>query len=224
MSFFSSAGPATVRRPTPSSSRTICASVVFPSPGGPASEHVVERLFPLLGGVERDPQLLLDALLPDEVLEPARPERPLDLLVLRTQSAARGTGSCCGPAQRDPHPLLGGQLGIDLGQRALGVDERVAELDERVTGDEMAGRVRDGCERRLERRAELLLELQHDAFRRLLADPGDRLEARVVAERDRLSSSPEGDPETTASATFGPIPLTVRRCTKSSRSSASANP
>ena len=37
-------------------------------------------------------------------------------------------------------------------------------------------------------------------------------------------SSPEGDPETTASATFGPIPLTVKRCTKSSRSSASANP
>ena len=30
------AGPATVRRPTPSSSRMICARVVLPSPGGPA--------------------------------------------------------------------------------------------------------------------------------------------------------------------------------------------
>ncbi len=54
-------------------------------PGRPGEQHVVERLLPLLGGVERDPQLLLDALLPDELLEPARPERPLDLLVLRAQ-------------------------------------------------------------------------------------------------------------------------------------------
>ena len=33
--------------------------------------------------------------------------------------------------------------------------------------------------------AELLLQLEDDPLRRLLADPGDRLEARVVAERDR---------------------------------------
>ena len=33
--------------------------------------------------------------------------------------------------------------------------------------------------------ADLLLELEDDALRGLLADPGDRLEAGVVAERDR---------------------------------------
>ena len=37
-------------------------------------------------------------------------------------------------------------------------------------------------------------------------------------------SSAAGEPETTASATLGPIPLTVSSWTKSSRSSASANP
>ena len=39
-----------------------------------------------------------------------------------------------------------------------------------------------------------------------------------------LRSSAAGDPETTARATFGPMPETVSRWTKSSRSSASANP
>ena len=89
MSFFSSAGPATVRRPTPSSSRMICASVVLPSPGGPGEEHVVERLAAPLGGVERDPELLLDPLLADEVVEPARAQRALDLLVLGVQHRGR---------------------------------------------------------------------------------------------------------------------------------------
>ena len=37
--FRSSAGPATWRMPTPSSLRTICASDVLPSPGGPASRR-----------------------------------------------------------------------------------------------------------------------------------------------------------------------------------------
>src|SRR5258705_22813 len=35
MSLRSSAGPATVRMPTPSSSRTMCARLVLPRPGGP---------------------------------------------------------------------------------------------------------------------------------------------------------------------------------------------
>ena len=46
-------------------------------------QDMVERLAARLRRGERDPQLLLDALLPDEVVEGARPERLLDgLLVL----------------------------------------------------------------------------------------------------------------------------------------------
>ena len=48
-------------------------------------QHVVERLATPLGGVERDAELLLDPLLTDEVVEPARPQRALDLLVLGVQ-------------------------------------------------------------------------------------------------------------------------------------------
>ena len=45
-------------------------------------EDVVERLAPRLRRVERDRELLLDAFLADEVVEPARPERALGLLFL----------------------------------------------------------------------------------------------------------------------------------------------
>ena len=151
MSFFSSAGPATVRRPTPSSSRTICASVVLPRPGRAGEQHVVERLGPLLGGVECDPQLLLDPLLADEVVEPARPERALDLLVLRAERGREELAHAAAPRSDEPDALLGGQLGIDLRERPLGVDDRVAELDERVARDEVAGRVGDGGERQARR-------------------------------------------------------------------------
>ena len=46
---------------------------------------MVERLAAPLGGLERDAELLLDPLLADEVVEPARPQRALDLLVLGVQ-------------------------------------------------------------------------------------------------------------------------------------------
>src|SRR6185295_14969763 len=47
--------------------------------------------------------------------------------------------------------------------------------------------VADRGESRLRHRAELLLELEDDALGGLLADPRDRLEACVVAHRDRLA-------------------------------------
>ena len=74
MSFRSSAGPATERMPTPSSSRMMCARLVLPRPGGPDEEDVVERLAARLRRVERDRELLLDARLADELVEPARAE------------------------------------------------------------------------------------------------------------------------------------------------------
>ena len=51
----------------------------------PGEQHVVERLAARLRGVERDLELLLDALLPDELVEPARAERLLDLLLVLVQ-------------------------------------------------------------------------------------------------------------------------------------------
>ena len=197
----------------------------LPQPGRAGEQHVVERVVTRPRRLESDPQLLLDPLLSDEVVESARPERLLGLVFLGPQRRREELRARCGrPAECQPHALLGREIGVDLGESPLGVDHRVAELDERVARDDVAGCVPDRGEARLRDCADLLLELEHDALRGLLADPGDRLEAGMVAERDRLSELAAGEPETTASATFGPMPLTVRRCTKSSRSSASANP
>src|SRR5439155_17197283 len=49
----------------------------------PREQDVVERLAALLRRRERDLELLLDPLLADEVVEPPRPERPLDLVLAR---------------------------------------------------------------------------------------------------------------------------------------------
>ena len=90
--FRSSAGPATVRMPTPSSSRTMNARLVLPSPGGPTRKHVVECLAARLRRLERDPQLLLRALLADEVGEAPWPERALDLVFLRRERRRQELG------------------------------------------------------------------------------------------------------------------------------------
>ncbi len=57
----------------------------LPEPGWPDEEDVVERLAASLGRLQRDVELLLRALLTDEVVESARPQRLLDLLVAVAQ-------------------------------------------------------------------------------------------------------------------------------------------
>ena len=54
-------------------------------PGRADEEHVVERLAACLRRLERDLELLLGSLLADEVVEAARPQRALDLLVALLQ-------------------------------------------------------------------------------------------------------------------------------------------
>ena len=115
-------------------------------PGRADEQDVVERLAPRLRRVERDRELLLHPLLADEVVEPARPQRAVELVLVLAQEPARGT--CARHAaflSASAHALLGRQLGIDPGERALGVEQRVAELDERVARDEVAARRPDGA-------------------------------------------------------------------------------
>ena len=110
-------------------------------PGRPGEQDVVERLAARLRRVERDLQLLLDPLLPDEVGERARPQRPLDLLLgvaehrrqeLR-HAAFLSTRRTCSSIE---------QLRVDLRERALGVDQRPAELDQRVARGQVAASAR----------------------------------------------------------------------------------
>ena len=57
----------------------------LPEPRRPDEQDVVERLLPRLRRLERDRQLLLEALLADELVQVARAERALDLIVLSLQ-------------------------------------------------------------------------------------------------------------------------------------------
>src|SRR5579884_3641191 len=108
-----------------------------------------------------------------------RPAPPL-LVVLRRAYALGG------PPERLPHAFLGRRARVGGGERALGVGGRVAELDERVARDDMIVPL-DGRDRRDRHGRELLLQLEHDPLGGLLADAGDRLEARGVLAHDRAA-------------------------------------
>ena len=82
MSFFSSAGPGDGAQADAELLADDLRERRLAEPRRAGEEDVIERLVAPLGGVERDPELLLDPLLPDEVVEPssgaasARPPRP----------------------------------------------------------------------------------------------------------------------------------------------------
>ena len=72
---FSSTGPEVVRSWTPISRAISMASVVLPRPGGPKNSVWSSVSPPALGGVDRDLERALHLRLPDELVQPRRPER-----------------------------------------------------------------------------------------------------------------------------------------------------
>ena len=48
-------------------------------------QHVIQRFRPRTRCLERDIELLLDPVLPDEIVEVSRPERPIELVLLRLE-------------------------------------------------------------------------------------------------------------------------------------------
>src|SRR5207248_7301208 len=111
--------------------------------------------------------------------------------LLPAGSPARETASLPRPdwSRRLPqsltHAFFRGCLRIGTGKRSLRLRERVAELDERVSRDEVRLRRERRRRLRLPDRAEPFLQLQHDPLGGLLADSRNCLEARRVLERDR---------------------------------------
>ena len=83
-------------------------------------QHVVERLAARLRGAERDPELLLDVLLPDEVVEEARAERLLELLLLAGDHRCQELVLMRRSGARGARALRPASVRIDLGERALG--------------------------------------------------------------------------------------------------------
>src|SRR5207253_2682929 len=155
-------------------------------PGRADEEDVVERVPAKARGLQSDPELLLDALLPDEVGEAARTQGGVELLLFRVQLGGEEGhyGARLGSSEGKAHPFLGRQVLIHLREALLGFGEGEAELDEGVASDHVrARRAGDRGDRLGGDRAELLLQLHHDALGDLAADAGDRLEALRVVER-----------------------------------------
>src|SRR4051794_26270236 len=180
----SSAGPATQRMPTPSSSRTMCARLVFPRPGGPTSRtwsRASSRAFAAVRAIASW------SLMRSCPTNSARRRGRSDCSSSSSSGAPAGARnwvliSCC--FQRLTDAFLRRQLRVDGGESLLCLPHGVAELDERVARDEMRLRARRRRDRH-RRIAELFLQLEHDALGRLPADAGNRLEAGGVLEHDR---------------------------------------
>ena len=186
MSFFSTAGPAIVRMPTPSSSRTMYARLVLPRPGGPASSTWSSASPRAFAAVERDLELLLDALLADELVEPARAEADVELPP-RPRSSTGATNELmlpsAGPAAHAPRASR--RIGL---ARARARRRRSSSRARRARRARRRGRrCRAPATGAIAVTRELLLQLEHDALGRLLADAGDRLEADGVLAHDRAA-------------------------------------
>ena len=89
--------------------------------GRPDEQHVVERLRARAGCLERDVELLLDPLLPDEVVEVVAAAASARARPPRAGEPERGTARSC-RLQRLAHSLLGRGLGIGAGERAFRLD------------------------------------------------------------------------------------------------------
>src|SRR5262249_12021068 len=185
----------------------------------PGEQQVVECVAPPPRCVERDRELLLDALLADEVVERRRPQRALELLGALLEhggqqpaahaaflSASR-TCSSTGSAASTPASALSAS-GSDhpsstSASRAVNASAGIA------TSAGMAIFSRSSSTTR----CAVLRPMPGIASKRAVS-------SRTIARR----SSAGAEPETIASATFGPTPETPRRSSNSSRSSADAKP
>ena len=186
MSFRSSAGPATERMPTPSSSRMMCARLVLPRPGGP-TRRTWSSASPLrLRRVERDRELLLHARLADELVEAARPEALLELVLvladLRREERRRAHAALFNA--RRTRSSGGRSSSTSASARSASRSDQPSSTSaSRATTCESP----DSDARSERRIAELVLQLEHDAVGGLLADAGDRLETRGILADDRAA-------------------------------------
>ena len=151
----SSDGPATVRIPTPSSSRMMYARLVFPSPGGPTSSTWSSASPRVIAAVSTTSSCAFSRSCPTNSARcRGRSERSNSSSAPSERRRERRADSLIpAPAlveprahaaflQRLAHALLGREIRIDLGERPLGVEHRVAELDERIAGGQVVARRR----------------------------------------------------------------------------------
>ena len=190
-------------------------------PRRPDEQDVVERLARgACAACSAIAQLLLDPLLPDELVETsaagasARSRRP------PAGAPGPGTARSC-RLQRLADALLRRSLRVGARRARARPRRRVAELDERVARHEVAGAPSGTtCSS-----PSFSFSSSTTRCAVFLPTPGIAIEPRRVARATIARRSSAGvEPETIASATFGPTPETESSCSNSSRSAGSANP
>ena len=162
----------------------MCARLVLPSPGGPTRRTWSSASPRPFAAVERDRELFLDAGLADEFVEPARPQALLDLFLVvaqRRRQELRRVHAALFNASRTRSSGGSSESTSARARSASSSDQPSSTSASRATRYGVSGPA--PSDRFLG--AELLLELEHDAIGRLLADAGDRLEARRVLAHDR---------------------------------------
>src|SRR5581483_11953721 len=191
----------------------------LPQPRRPGEQHVVERLAARLRRRERDRQLLLHALLVDEVGERARAQRALELLfgldgdrsqelahaalrsATRTCSSSGSSGSTSASARSASTSDQPSSTSASRAVRSPPTASSPMSASDSFAFSSSTTR------------CAVFKPMPGIAWKRLTS-------SRAIA---RLSS-PGGEPETIASATFGPTPFTPSSSSNSSRSSAVAKP
>ena len=171
-------------------------------------QYVIESLVPCLRCRERDVELLLQPLLPDELVESSRPERAVEVVLLLAENRRQelwfrsGAGQAGTSAHGRLRRAYAGRLGFAHAAFFSATRTRSSAGSSRSTpasacsaspnvypSSTRASRA-TRCEsaprlRHFSGGGDFLLQLEHDALRRLLADARDRLEARGVLEHDR---------------------------------------
>ena len=164
-------------------------------PGGPGEQHVVERLVAAASRLDEDAQLLLDGLLPDELVEPPGPQRAVELLlgleqlgVVDALDAGRSDATHRAAPFSASSISSSARLALGPVEQLVGLLGPEAEPDQAVAGERarvVGGRAADH-DLVADAAGHLLAQLDDDPLGGALADAGHRLEARRVAGGDRV--------------------------------------
>ena len=192
-------GPDVARTGTPSSLRDHVGQRRLAEAGRAVQQHVIERLAALLRGGDRHLQVLADAVLADVLVERARAQ---PRFVLRVLVDARGGDEAvvrhCGRHFASSRSACFSVRSKPPSRRRLAAprrrpfrraaDDTPGSSSAESTSSRSAGapaRRRAAGRRRRVRARQPILQLEHDALGRLLADAGNRRQPREVAALDR---------------------------------------
>ena len=184
----SSAGPAVCTNGTSSSRRDDLRERRLAEAGRAGEQHVVERLAARRRGLERHAELLLHRVLADEVLERARAQRRVGVLLRPLVRGLDAVGAGRADHRRAPFSAWAiRSSGESPGAPSSSLSAswwREAEADEPVAREHPRVVAAGDHDRVVGHGADLLAQLDDDPLRRALADPGRRLQPRGVAGGD----------------------------------------